>query len=463
MRNVRRGFTLIELLVVIAIIAVLIALLLPAVQAAREAARRAQCVNNLKQLGLAAHNYLSQHNVLPAQAIKNDPNQIWCTSWVTSMLPQMEQTPLFNAINFSIAMQNAVNTTVSYSALAALLCPSDNSKARPGGAWAPFNYTANVGGPASIMAYSGMIVPTPVPSSLGWYVNGNMASFGLEAITDGTSNTAMFGEQLMGVPWSGNTTQGELVAKNDPLAVRALFQTSVTITPDQGAAGVAQALSFVQACGRASQVQRSHKGRETRVRTGTLRQSTSSRTTPIPIPGRPTASAAPTATVSIRPFGAGSFCNNPARRATILVASTWRWVTARSSTSKTRSPCRPGGASVPALAARSSAPTPIELGQTKIRDVQGLRGRRMTFQPRRPRSFPGSQSARFHTHSERNRPMRVRFLSCLLGSSILLTTWTLPGCGGNSVQPGIPEGAANAPVPDIPGDKDMLKTMKKAH
>ena len=70
MRN-RRGFTLIELLVVIAIIAVLIALLLPAVQAAREAARRAQCVNNLKQLGLAAHNYLSSQNCFPAQSQAN--------------------------------------------------------------------------------------------------------------------------------------------------------------------------------------------------------------------------------------------------------------------------------------------------------------------------------------------------------------------------------------------------------
>ena len=70
----RRGFTLIELLVVIAIIAVLIALLLPAVQAAREAARRAQCVNNLKQLGLASHNYLSSQNCFPLQSIVNQWN-----------------------------------------------------------------------------------------------------------------------------------------------------------------------------------------------------------------------------------------------------------------------------------------------------------------------------------------------------------------------------------------------------
>ncbi len=79
----RLGFTLIELLVVIAIIAVLIALLLPAVQAAREAARRAQCVNNLKQLGLAAHNYLSTNNCFPQQAIANQATNTggWSVSW----------------------------------------------------------------------------------------------------------------------------------------------------------------------------------------------------------------------------------------------------------------------------------------------------------------------------------------------------------------------------------------------
>src|ERR1700751_1029067 len=98
------AFTLIELLVVIAIIAVLIALLLPAVQAAREAARRAQCLNNLKQLGLAAHNYVSINNVYPAQSLQNPSQWAWEPSWVAAILPQMEQTPVYNAINFSLPM-----------------------------------------------------------------------------------------------------------------------------------------------------------------------------------------------------------------------------------------------------------------------------------------------------------------------------------------------------------------------
>src|SRR5450432_1768535 len=109
-RSRRRGFTLIELLVVIAIIAVLIALLLPAVQAAREAARRAQCVNNMKQLGLAFHNYESSSGSLP-------PGRIWApttssfptifdncqnTPWFVLMLPQFEQQNQANAFNYSL-------------------------------------------------------------------------------------------------------------------------------------------------------------------------------------------------------------------------------------------------------------------------------------------------------------------------------------------------------------------------
>src|ERR1700736_6672062 len=97
----RRGFTLIELLVVIAIIAVLIALLLPAVQAAREAARRAQCVNNLKQFGIALHNYHDQVGILPWGNGHSDATYGWCnSSGIALILPQLEQSSLYNATNF---------------------------------------------------------------------------------------------------------------------------------------------------------------------------------------------------------------------------------------------------------------------------------------------------------------------------------------------------------------------------
>src|SRR5262245_25106621 len=97
----RRGFTLIELLVVIAIIAVLIALLLPAVQAAREAARRSQCVNNLKQIGLAIHNYISNNDVIPPGGATGYGPPTQNFSMKVRLLPFIEQSSLYNATNFN--------------------------------------------------------------------------------------------------------------------------------------------------------------------------------------------------------------------------------------------------------------------------------------------------------------------------------------------------------------------------
>jgi len=141
----RRGFTLIELLVVIAIIAVLISLLLPAVQSAREAARRAQCVNNLKQIGLALHNYESSQNCYPPggvadESLAGNAGDIWgapggnnIASWRALVIPQMEGGAIYNAINFSMPLNDAAAASGSaqWTALMTInrtwLCPSDDN------------------------------------------------------------------------------------------------------------------------------------------------------------------------------------------------------------------------------------------------------------------------------------------------------------------------------------------------
>jgi prepilin-type N-terminal cleavage/methylation domain-containing protein/prepilin-type processing-associated H-X9-DG protein len=201
MPRLRRGFTLIELLVVIAIIAVLIALLLPAVQAAREAARRSQCVNNLKQLGLAVHNYLSSNNVLPAQSMY--PSQEvaaagWSYSWTLGLLPFVEQSALYNAFNFSVAVTYPQQTTVGYTQLTALLCPSDDVSAvqRPVSPAGTTNYHGNNGQSGILMRWSGTIVALGGPT--GYTTQINLGPFGIEGVRDGTSNTALFSERLCG-------------------------------------------------------------------------------------------------------------------------------------------------------------------------------------------------------------------------------------------------------------------------
>ena len=132
LRSPRRAFTLIELLVVIAIIAVLIALLLPAVQSAREAARRAQCTNNLKQIGLAVHNYLDVHGRLPIGRGTRPARPYtvlsrYNYSGFSMILPFMEQSPIFSSINFDLTMTvQDGNTTAMATVISSFLCPSDS-------------------------------------------------------------------------------------------------------------------------------------------------------------------------------------------------------------------------------------------------------------------------------------------------------------------------------------------------
>jgi prepilin-type N-terminal cleavage/methylation domain-containing protein/prepilin-type processing-associated H-X9-DG protein len=265
-----RGFTLIELLVVIAIIAVLIALLLPAVQAAREAARRAQCTNNLKQLGLAVHNYHQQQNCLPAENMflgpTNDLGWGWNASWAVFLLPNLEQTPLYNAYNFSVNPDQLIpntqigwNTTVVFTAVVSFSCPSDNQKQRPAPPWAPTNYVANHGGPGVIRMWSGTIVEFLTasvpgdkingwsPGTYWWGADSNLGFFGFESVTDGTSNTGLFSEKLLGAASQTGFQGGAGYTASGPDGRRGIF-TNANISVAYNSVSQALATSSVLAC-----------------------------------------------------------------------------------------------------------------------------------------------------------------------------------------------------------------------
>jgi prepilin-type N-terminal cleavage/methylation domain-containing protein/prepilin-type processing-associated H-X9-DG protein len=219
---VSRGFTLIELLVVIAIIAVLIALLLPAVQAAREAARRAQCTNNMKQLGLAVHNYVDVNLSFPSQIAGYAPgggvcqwfgNSDYRTSWIVEILPQIEQTPLFNAYNFTgdRAEYSFNNVTVIATPLNAVMCPS-----YPG----PMIQQ----GQSDWNSYAG----TETAAMATWYIAG-------------TCYKGSMGDNTTGV-WPGSAaTLGDCV-NNQPTATGMFWRAQMLVTPQMVTDGFSNTL-----------------------------------------------------------------------------------------------------------------------------------------------------------------------------------------------------------------------------
>jgi prepilin-type N-terminal cleavage/methylation domain-containing protein/prepilin-type processing-associated H-X9-DG protein len=217
-----RGFTLIELLVVISIIAILIALLLPAVQAAREAARRVQCVNNLKQIGLALANYESAIGVFPSGYIdlQNNPNFTpdldmgpgW--GWAALSLPFQEQQPLYNSINFSLMIQSPSNSTAAQTSLTVFQCPSDpyqqpvilydSTFTNPIATVAHTNYVATCGWEECFMNAPG----NPQPIYANTYDGNDLDGDPTDGIYGSNSGiTCGFGPAGIGIFWRNSNTR----------------------------------------------------------------------------------------------------------------------------------------------------------------------------------------------------------------------------------------------------------------
>ena len=218
----RSGFTLIELLVVIAIIGVLVSLLLPAVQQAREAARRSQCKNNLKQIGLALHNYEATSRLLPPGYVSvpgfgtMDPvSGDWGTGWgwLTYLLPYVEQAPLYNALNLNVNCWDPRNAVLVTTSLPVYLCASAVNPANTVNVEDVNHNTLAVFGRANYVHNVGWndlwSAPASTPQDYSGVANGVMyrdSSIKLRDVTDGLSNTVFAGERspnLSDAVWPG--------------------------------------------------------------------------------------------------------------------------------------------------------------------------------------------------------------------------------------------------------------------
>jgi prepilin-type N-terminal cleavage/methylation domain-containing protein/prepilin-type processing-associated H-X9-DG protein len=203
MKTSRRGFTLIELLVVIAIIAVLIALLLPAVQQAREAARRAQCKNNLKQIGLALHNYESTHSVFPPGdcSVNFGAGEIPQASTQAYILPYLEGGNSYNTFNFSYQVNgNNINAAARIQVIPTFTCPSEIAPSEPQLVASLIN-SASTNYMQCLGAHAQQAPPSKTKYH-GIFFRNSATRFG--HISDGTSNTAMFAEIKKGPNGAGS-------------------------------------------------------------------------------------------------------------------------------------------------------------------------------------------------------------------------------------------------------------------
>ncbi len=256
--RVARGFTLIELLVVIAIIAILIALLMPAVQSARESARRTQCRNNLKQIGLALHNYESTFGTFPPGFISrvtgpwpggaNDPVPEAGPGWsvFAMILPQLEQSPLHQRIDFNRPIAEPVNQFARSTNVPAYRCPSD-TWATPVTVWpasigvndlAANSYVCSLGGadPSGTGPTGSYLARYEEPNFNGMFHRNHAVR--MRDITDGTSNTIGMGERSSmfspngwaGVIPGGQTVFSPMIASQRGQAVGDTVRPAITIT-----------------------------------------------------------------------------------------------------------------------------------------------------------------------------------------------------------------------------------------